>query len=69
MMESTASRGPVLKADLAYRLMDYLSFRHFYRHSYSFFLDWDELEELVTPLAEVWAQMKSELQLFLDSLS
>jgi hypothetical protein len=69
MMESTASRGPVLTADLAYRLMDYLSFRHFYRHSYSFFLDWDELEELVTPLAEVWAQMKSELQLFLDSLS
>jgi hypothetical protein len=33
-----------------------LGFRHFYRHGYSFFLEWDELEELVTPLAEVWDQ-------------
>lgn len=69
MTESTASRGPVLMTDLAHRLMDYLGFRHFYRHSYSFFLEWEELEKLVTPLAEVWAQVKSELQLFLDSLS
>jgi len=68
MTESTASRGPVLTTDLAHRLMDYLGFRHFYRHSYSFFLEWDELEKLVTPLAEVWAQVKSELQIFLDSL-
>jgi len=69
MTESTASRGPVLTTDLAHRLMDYLGFRHFYRHSYSFFLEWEELDKLVTPLAEVWAQVKSELQLFLDSLS
>jgi hypothetical protein len=46
-----------------------MGFRHFYRHSYSFFLEWEELEKLVTPLAEVWAQTKRELQLFLDSLS
>ncbi len=69
MTESTASRGPVLTTGLAHRLMDYLGFRHFYRHSYSFFLEWEELERLVTPLAEVWAQVKSELQLFLDSLN
>jgi len=46
-----------------------LGFRHFYRHSYSFFLEWDEVEKLVTPLAEVWVQAKDELQLFLASLS
>jgi hypothetical protein len=69
MTESTASRGPVLTTDLAHRLMDYLGFRHFYRHSYSFFLEWEELDKLFTPLADVWAQVKSELQLFLDSLS
>ena len=54
---------------MAYRLADYLGFRHFYRHSYSFFLEWDELEKLVTPLAEVWDQTKGELELFLVSLS
>jgi hypothetical protein len=69
MTESTSSREPVLTAEMAHRLADYLGFRHFYRHSYSFFLEWGELEKLVTSLAEVWDQAKDELQLFLDSLS
>ena len=69
MTLTTATRSPVLTAEMATRLSDYMGFRHFYRHSYSFFLEWDELEKLVTPLAEVWAQTKRELQLFLDSLS
>lgn len=56
MTRSTAIRGPVLTTGTAHRLVEYLGFRHFYRHSYSFFLDWDELERLVTPLADVWAR-------------
>ena len=69
MTEATSSRGPVLTVDRAHQLANYLGFRHFYRHSYSFFLEWDELEKLVTPLAEVWKQTKDELQLFVDSLN
>jgi hypothetical protein len=69
MTEPTASRGPVLTDEMAQRLADYLGFRHFYRHSYSFLLDWDEMEKLVMPLAEVWAQTKDELQLFLNRLT
>jgi len=69
MTEATPGRGPVLIVDTAHQLANYLAFRHFYRHSYSFFLDWDELEELVTPLAEVWERTKDELQRFLDSLN
>jgi hypothetical protein len=69
MAESTARRRSVLTTEMAHRLADYLGFRHFYRHSYSFFLEWDEVEKLVTPLAEVWVQVKDELQLFLNSLS
>jgi hypothetical protein len=69
MTKSTAERRSVLTAQMAHRLTDYLGFRHFYRHSYSFFLEWNEVEKLVTPLAEVWTQVKGELQLFLDSLT
>ena len=69
MTEATSSRGPVLTVDMAHQLANYLGFRYFYRHSYSFFLDWDELEKLMTPLAKVWAQTKNALQLFLDSLN
>ena len=69
MTKTTSKRGQVLTNDIANRLADYLGFRHFYRHSYSFFLEWDELEKLVGPLDVTWKQIKNELQIFLDSLN
>ena len=69
MAESTSNRGPVLTTETAHQLAEYLGFRHFFRHSYSFFLEWDELEKLVIPLAKVWGQVKDELQLFVEGLS
>lgn len=68
MTKSTLNRNQALTIETADRLTGYLGFRHFYRHSYSFYLDWEEMEKLVTPLAEVWQQVKSELQSFLSSL-
>jgi len=69
MVQSTAQRASVLSAESAQQLENYLGFRHFYRHSYSFFLDWSELEKLVSPLESMWSQVKAELNVFLDSLS
>jgi hypothetical protein len=69
MTEPTSSRKPVLMAETAHRLASYLGFRHFYRHSYSFFLEWDELKGLVLTLAEVWNRAKTELRVFLDDWS
>ncbi len=40
MTQSTASRPPVLSEETAASLNDYQSFRHFYRHSYSFLIEW-----------------------------
>jgi len=68
MIRETANRSSVISVELAQKLTDYLGFRHFYRHSYSFFLEWGELEKLVTALPEVWDQAKRELSAFLDSL-
>lgn len=68
MAQTTPNRNQVLSADLTNRLTDYLGFRHFYRHSYSFFLDWAELEKLVVPLENVWGNTKTELEIFLQSM-
>jgi len=68
MTNSTRHRRPVLTAEMADQLANYMGFRHFYRHSYSFFLEWNELEELAVPLADVWGQAKAELLLFLNTL-
>jgi hypothetical protein len=67
MSQKTAQRNAVLSVDLAERLTDYLSFRHFFRHSYSTVLEWDELKELVTDLLDVWQKTKSEVQIFLSN--
>jgi hypothetical protein len=69
MTEATAERKPVLTAETSEQLSEYLGFRHFFRHSYSFFMEWDELEKLVTPLKKVWARTKDELESFLHNLS
>jgi hypothetical protein len=63
MTETTSNRPSVITMDSSNRLSEYLSFRHFYRHSYSFFLEWDELEKLVIPLPTLWKQIKDELQI------
>ena len=64
MTQSTTTRESVLTTTTAMRLSSYLAFRHFYRHSYSFTLEWAELEELVKPLSTVWYQTKGELQVW-----
>ncbi len=69
MTRTTAKRRAVISSDSASKLTDYLGFRHFYRHSYSFLIDWGELKKLVIPLSEVWAQFKRELIEFADSRS
>jgi hypothetical protein len=69
MTRETANRDRVMSTALAQKLADYLGFRHFYRHSYSFFLEWSKLQGLVTSLREVWAQVKEALHAFLGCLN
>ena len=69
MTQTTPNRNAVLTLETAYHLADYLAFRHFYRHSYSFFLDWSEMGKLVISLAEVWKKTKYEFELFLNTLA
>lgn len=62
-------RKAVLTPETSSRLSEYLAFRHFFRHAYSFFMEWDEMEKLVIPLAEVWIITRGEVEAFLKSLN
>lgn len=68
MAKKTEKRNFVISEDLKKTLTDYLGFRHFYRHSYSFQLEWGELKELVCVIMDVWKQIRKELSDFLESL-
>ena len=61
-------RNQVLSQGLLEKLIDYLGFRHFYRHSYSFTIQWEELEKLIIPIETLWNQVKQELEIFLVSV-
>lgn len=69
MAKSMQERDIAISDDLKEKLVPYLAFRHFYRYSYSFFLKWYELEKLVDPIFEVWEEFKTELNIFMDSLT
>lgn len=68
MGKKSENRKAVLSPELSAQLQNYLAFRHYYRHAYSFFLRWEELRELVLPLTSIWAQTKSELIQFMKTL-
>jgi hypothetical protein len=45
MAPSTKYRDAILSADILEIIIDYLGFRHYFRHSYDFQLDWGSLKE------------------------
>jgi len=68
MAHPTPTRAPVLSAELVATLTEYQGFRHFYRHSYSFFLSWDKLKPLVMDMHSTWHAARTELEAFLNTI-
>jgi len=66
MAEKNIARKPVLSEGMKNELKKYLTFRHFFRHSYSFHLEWEELEKLIKPIHQVWEKFKAEISSFLS---
>jgi hypothetical protein len=68
VLESNNNRGSVITYDTASDLAAYMKFRHFFRHAYTFMLDWKRLEPLVDELEIIWAAVRDDVMLFCDSL-
>lgn len=69
-MESHAEgiRPPVINHELALRLVDYLRFRHLFRHSYGYDLEWDKLQPLVQRLEETLTRLREQIEHFIETL-
>ena len=57
-------RPAVVSEELATNLDDYLTFRHFFRHAYTFDLRWDRMKPLVLGCEETLRILESELDRF-----
>jgi hypothetical protein len=68
MSEENENRKSVLSNELKNTLSEYLGFRHFFRHAYSFTLEWSELKKPAFEIYDVWNQVKLSLERFLSIL-
>jgi len=68
MSQTLGSRPALISGELRTRLKRYLSFRHLFRHGYSFDLDWEDMSPLVLGCANTLTQLETELAGFFDAM-
>jgi hypothetical protein len=67
LLESMAAPGSgrpaVISRDLLERLRSYLGFRHVYRHSYTFQLQWPKMEALVAGVGKTLKDLEASMKI------
>jgi hypothetical protein len=57
-------RPAVLQQETAEALEPYLGFRHFFRHAYTFHIEWEKLQPLIEKVGEVFERVRNDLERF-----
>ena len=65
-MKASQIRNQIISDESIKTLNEYLLFRHFFRHNYSFRLKWEEMKELVFDIQNVWNRLKKEIKKFIE---
>ena len=60
LLNLSASKG-IISEEMSDQLYEYLTFRHFFIHSYGFMLEEKHLEGLAENIQNIWAQFISEI--------
>jgi hypothetical protein len=68
-LEIPGYRPRVIDGELYKRLDDFRSFRHKFRHSYSFELDWEKERAVAVKLPETAVMLRRQMIQFIESLS
>jgi len=58
-------RKEIIDEELYLQLREYATFRHFYRHAYSFQLNWEKMKPLVNDIFKVWQNLKMNFKEFI----
>jgi len=69
MMQPTPGRPAILSDSLRNELRSYVNFRHFFRHAYTFHLNWERMAPLVHDCETVLKHLETELDRFSSSLN
>jgi hypothetical protein len=58
MTQSFPNRKVTLSEELYIKLIEYMGYRHMYRHAYSFEIKWSKMKHLVDDMYNVWDEVK-----------
>jgi predicted nucleotidyltransferase len=64
-----ARRPAVIDRPLEIELSEYLRFRHVFRHTYGYDLEWERVQELGQALPDVLKTLKTQVEAFLSALA
>ena len=62
MFAATEARRPLFEKKLYDQLVDYMGFRHFFRHAYGYHLRWDLIKPLFMNIEENWYTVKTNIE-------
>lgn len=65
MASENGMRNEIINEELYSKLKEYATFRHFYRHAYSFQLNWEKMKPLIYDVHSMWKKVKQSLQNFI----
>lgn len=57
----------IISKDLADKLYEYLTFRHFFVHAYGFMLEEAQLKDLAEDIPEIWRQFLLEIESYFQN--
>ncbi len=66
MASENGYREEIINENLYLKLREYATFRHFYRHAYSFQLNWEKMKPLVENVNNIWEETKNAILEFLE---
>ena len=66
MVNRRDNRENIISEELYFKLREYATFRHFYRHTYSFQLNWAKMKPLIDNVSIVWQEVKIKLEQFIN---
>ena len=66
LLDLSVSRG-IISENLSNELYEYLTFRHFFVHSYGFMLEEEQLEDLAKNIPSIWTGFLLEIKKFLEN--
>jgi hypothetical protein len=65
--EPNEKRTELFEKEYKDKLVEYLSFRHFFRHSYSYKIDWRRLKPLINEVEGLWKAMEKDIKTFIEN--